>query len=170
MHRLLRRLVTDAAHRHSAAPAVVMDGVTLDYGTLEERSNRFARSLVAHGVRRGDRVALWLPKSPRAIVALYGIMKAGAAYVPVDPGAPPARLAWIARNCEVAGLVTVAERAAQVDEAFAGGAPMRALWMADAAGEAPRAAGLPGIAWAEVEAEAAGAPPVAGVDGDLAYI
>src|ERR1051326_2254841 len=92
MHRLLPRLVTDAAHRHAAAPAVVMDGVTLDYGTLEERSNRFARSLVAHGVRRGDRVAMWLPKSPDAIVALYGIMKAGAAYVPVDSGAPPGRL------------------------------------------------------------------------------
>ena len=79
MQRLLPRLVSDSAERNPAAPAVVMDGVTLDYGLLEERSNRFARSLVAHGVRRGDRVALWLPKSPDAIVALYGIMKAGAA-------------------------------------------------------------------------------------------
>src|ERR1043166_3038765 len=110
MHRLLPRLVTDAAHRHAAAPAVVMDGVTLDYGTLEEGSNRFARSLVAHGVRRGDRVAMWLPKSPDAIVALYGIMKAGAAYVPVDPGAPAVRLGYIARDCEVAGLHTTRDR------------------------------------------------------------
>ncbi len=170
MASLLPQLLERAAAAHPERDAVVMDGARLSYEALESGANRFARSLAAHGVRRGDRVGLWLPKSPRAIVALYGIMKAGAAYVPVDPGAPPARLAWIARNCEVAGLVTVAERAAQVDEAFAGGAPMRALWMADAAGEAPRAAGLPGIAWAEVEAEAAGAPPVAGVDGDLAYI
>src|SRR5258706_1845984 len=126
---LLPRLLAHAAERHPARHAVVMDGARLSYEALESASSRFARSLIAHGVRRGDRVALWLPKSPRAIVALYGIMKAGAAYVPVDPGAPPARLAWIARNCEVAGLVTVAERAAQVDEAFAGGAPMRAPLM-----------------------------------------
>ena len=96
MHRLLPRLITDSADRRPTAPAVVMDGVTLDYSTLEQRSNRFARSLVAHGVRRGDRVAMWLPKSPDAIVALYGIMKAGAAYVPVDPASPAVRLAYIA--------------------------------------------------------------------------
>src|SRR5262249_49578026 len=105
VQRLLPRLVTRAAERHASAPAVVMDGLTLDYGALELRSNRFARSLVAHGVRRGDRVALWLPKSPDAIVALYGIMKAGAAYVPVDPSAPAPRLAYIARDCDVAALV-----------------------------------------------------------------
>src|SRR5262245_26910621 len=130
-HRLLPRLVTDAANRNAGAPAVVMDGVSVDYGALEERSNRFARSLVPHGVRRGDRVALWLPKSPNAIVALYGIMKAGAAYVPVDPSAPAVRLAYIARDCEVAGLVTTRDRAVGLDEAFAGRAPMRALWFAD---------------------------------------
>ena len=92
MHRLLPRLVTMASERNADAPAVVMDGVSLDYGTLEARSNQFARSLVSHGVRRGDRVALWLPKSPDAVVALYGIMKAGAAYVPVDPSAPAAQI------------------------------------------------------------------------------
>src|SRR5258706_6761574 len=96
-------------------------------------------------------------------------MKAGAAYVRVDPAAPPARLGWIARNCEVAGLVTLGERAAQVDEAFGGAAPMRALWWADDA-QAARAAGLPGVPWAEVEAEPDRPPGVAAVDGDLAYI
>ena len=115
VHRLLPRLVTLSAERHPSAPAIVMDGVTLDYATLEQRSNQFARSLVAHGVRRGDRVALWLPKSPDAIVALYGIMKAGAAYVPVDPAAPAVRMAFIARDCEVAGLVTTRDHAAAMD-------------------------------------------------------
>ncbi|HXJ70752.1 MAG TPA: AMP-binding protein, partial [Verrucomicrobiae bacterium] len=138
VHRLLPRLVTLSAERHASAPAIVMDGVTLDYATLEQRSNRFARSLVAHGVRRGDRVALWLPKSPDAIVALYGIMKAGAAYVPVDPAAPAVRLATIARDCEVAALVTTRDRAPALDEAFAGRAPMRALWFADVDDARPR--------------------------------
>ena len=170
MPSLLPRLLSRAAERHPARDAVVMDGTRLSYESLETASNRFARSLIAHGVRRGDRVALWLPKSPRAIVALYGIMKAGAAYVPVDPGAPPARLGWIARNCEVAGLVTLAERATQVDEAFAGAAPMRALWVADDGPAPASAAGLPAIPWAEVEAEPGTPPDIAAVDGDLAYI
>ena len=151
MHRLLPRLVTNSAERNASAPAVVMDGVTLDYATLEARSNQFARSLVAHGVRRGDRVGLWLAKSPDAVVALYGIMKAGAAYVPIDPTAPAARLVYIARDCELAGLVTTRDRAGALDEAFAGRAPMRALWFADlddARAETPRVTGLPGVPWA----------------------
>src|SRR5262249_25102699 len=149
-------LVTQSAERHATAPAVVMDGVTLDYGTLEQRSNRFARSLVAHGVRRGDRVALWLPKSPDAIVPLYGIMKAGAAYRPVDPSVPAPRLAYIARDCEVAALVTTRDRAPALDETFAGRAPMRALWFADIddlRAESPRIAGLPGVPWAALATE-----------------
>lgn len=169
---LLPQLVTRAAAARPDSPAVVMDGVTLTYGELEARSNRFARSLVSHGVRRGDRVGLWLPKSPEAVVALYGVMKAGAAYVPVDPHAPPARLAYIARDCAVAGLVTTSDRAALLDEAFGSDAPMRALWFVDrheGAG-APRVAGLPGVPWSALaqENDAAFAGPA--LDDDLAYI
>src|SRR6185369_4514469 len=172
VHRLLPRLVTLSAERHASAPAIVMDGVTLDYSELEQRSNRFARSLVAHGVRRGDRVALWLPKSPDAIVALYGIMKAGAAYVPVDPASPALRLAYIARDCEVAGLVTTRDRAAALDEAFAGRASMRALWFADESdprAELPRVAGLPGVPWAALATEDPRAFDSPALEDDLAY-
>ena len=173
LHRLLPRLVTQSADRHATAPAVVMDGVTLDYATLEQRSNRFARSLVAHGVRRGDRVALCLPKSPDAIVALYGIMKAGAAYVPGDPASPASRLAYIARDCAVAGLVTTRDRAQALDEAFAGRAPMRALWFADAddaRAELPHVAGLPGVHWAALASEEPRAFDSPALEDDLAYI
>jgi amino acid adenylation domain-containing protein len=173
MQRLLPQLVTESALRNAVAPAVVMDGVTLDYASLEERSNRFARSLVAHGVRRGDRVALWCPKSPDAVVALYGIMKAGAAYVPLDPSSPAPRVATIARDCEVAGLVTTRDRAGVLDEAFAGRAPMRALWFADlddARAETPRVAGLPGVPWAALQSEPGTAFPSPTLEDDLAYI
>src|SRR5499427_340266 len=173
MHRLLSRLITESAARHASSPAVVMDGVTLDYGTLEQRSNRFARSLVAHGVRRGDRVALWLPKSPDAIVALYGIMKAGAAYVPVDPSAPAPRLAYIAHDCEVAALVTTRDRAPALDEAFTGRTPMRALWFADLddpRAESPRVAGLPGVPWGALAAEDGHTFDSPTLEDDLAYI
>jgi amino acid adenylation domain-containing protein len=175
MTRLLPHLVAEAAAARPDSLAVSMVSRTLSYGELERAANRFAHSLIAHGVRRGDRVALWLPKSPEAIVALYGAMKAGAAYVPVDPSAPAARLAFIARDCSVAGLVTRADRAVALDQAFAGGAPMRALWFADAPGAAapsehPRVAGLPGVAWSSLAAESDSAPDNAALTDDLAYI
>lgn len=162
-------LLTTTAAAHGGRDAVVLEGRRLRYAELDQRSSQFARSLLAHGVRRGDRVALWLPKSLEAIVALWGVMKAGAAYVPIDTGAPPDRMAWIARNCEVAGLVTRLDRAAAVEEAFAGRPPMRALWLADE--QAPAAlAGLPAVPWAALAAEQATRPDVPGVDRDLAYI
>ena len=173
MHLLLPRLVSEAAQRDAGAVAVAMDGQSLDYGTLEQRSSQFARSLKSHGVRRGDRVGLWLPKSPDAVVALYGIMKAGAAYVPVDPAAPAPRLAYIARDCELAGLVTTHDRAHALDETFAGRAPMRALWFADLADQdaaAPRVAGLPGVPWGALAAEPGGAFASPALEDDLAYI
>jgi len=173
MGTLLPHLVTESAARFPERPALVMDGRTLSYAGLESLSNRFARSLAGHGVRPGDRVALWLPRSIESVVALYGVMKAGAAYVPVDPGAPPARLAYIARDCAVSGLVTVAARAAALEETFGSGAPMRAVWFAEEAeapAETPRAAGLPNVTWAEAGAESDTAPELRALEGDLAYI
>jgi amino acid adenylation domain-containing protein len=167
---LLTDLVSASAARHADRDAVVMEGRRLSYAALEADSNRFARSLLAHGVRRGDRVGLWLPKSPEAIVALYGAMKAGAAYVPIDPSAPPARLAWIARNCGIAALVTRADRVAAVAEAFGGQAPMRALWLADDVAATPSAGTLPTVTWTELASESSERPDVLCDEHDLAYI
>ncbi len=167
---LLPQLLTRAAERHGSRDAVVMEGARHGYADLEAAANRFARSLRAHGVRRGDRVALWLPKSPEAVAAIYGIMKAGAAYVPVDPAAPPARLAFILRDCAVAGLVTRADRTAALDEAFSAGAPMRALWFTDSPAETPRVAGLPGVPWEALASESSESPDNPALESDLAYI
>jgi amino acid adenylation domain-containing protein len=162
-------LLAASAARVPDRDALVMEDRRLSYAGLEEQSSRFAHSLIGHGVRRGDRVALWLPKSPEAVAALWGIMKAGAAYVPIDPGAPPARMAWIARNCEVAGLVTRFDRAPQIEEAFSGRPPMRALWVAEPTA-APVIAGVPAVPWHALAGESAARPDVPGVDADLAYI
>jgi amino acid adenylation domain-containing protein len=170
VNRVLPDLLSGSAARHGARDAVVMDGRRLTYLALEEDANRLARSLIAHGVRRGDRVGLWLPKSHEAVVALWGILKAGAAYVPVDPGAPPARLGFIARDGALAGLVTRADRAAGLAAAFADDAPMRALWYADDPDDPPRIADRPGVPWRALAAESASAPDSAPGPDELAYI
>jgi amino acid adenylation domain-containing protein len=98
----LHRLFIDAAARHGGNVAVVEPGRgTITYRELDRLSDRVRDRLAAMGVRPGDRVAIYLRKSIDAMAAILGILKAGAAYVPVDPGAPPARDAYIAHNCAV---------------------------------------------------------------------
>lgn len=90
---LLQHGVTAQAQARAEATAVVFKGARMTYGELEEATNRLARLLADAGCRRGDRVGLLMPKSPKAIVAMLGTLKADAVYVPMDPASPPARQA-----------------------------------------------------------------------------
>jgi len=62
------------------------------YEDLERHTNQIARYLIAQGVTRGDRVAFVLPRGPQALLLLISILKAGAAYVPLDSESPPNRI------------------------------------------------------------------------------
>lgn len=183
--RLLPELLARAADRHPDRTAVVDARGSLTYADLDRRANRLAHVLRGAGVAPGDRVGLYLNKSAAAIVGIYGILKAGAAYVPLDPFAPTARLAYIARNCGLRCLVTEAEKAAAWSEMVAGGAPLETfVVLADRAGAggmpsaggpaaADGVAGLPDARLLGPDALAAApetVPPVSGIDQDLAYI
>ena len=78
----------------------------MTYGELERRANQLARFLRSRGVRRGDCVGLWVERSMDAYVALLGILKAGAAYVPLDPDYPVERVRFILSDCQARALVT----------------------------------------------------------------
>jgi amino acid adenylation domain-containing protein len=168
---ILPEILSETSARHATRAALVMDERTITYGELEAESNRFARSLIRKGICRGDRVALWLPKSIETVVAIYGIMKAGAAYVPIDPGAPEARMAYIVRDCRVAGLVTLSERAAAVEKAMSGGVPIKSVWYTDSCSDpVPEISGSGTVAWPTLARERTDAvATLAGVD-DLAYV
>ncbi len=92
-------------------PAVVEgEGqAALSYRELDALSNRLRDRLAAIGVRPGDRVGIYLPKTADTVAVIFGILKAGAAYVPVDPTAPAGRNAYIHHNCQAA--VVVVDRA-----------------------------------------------------------
>ncbi|MFE0443144.1 amino acid adenylation domain-containing protein [Streptomyces fungicidicus] len=94
------------------APAVVFDGRTLGYAEFNARVNRLAHLLLARGIRRGDRVAVAIPRSFELVTALYAVHKAGAAYVPVDPELPADRIAFMIADARPALLLTTAELAA----------------------------------------------------------
>ncbi|HKC82058.1 MAG TPA: AMP-binding protein, partial [Gemmatimonadaceae bacterium] len=105
--RSLHGLLADSARDNRVATAVVDPGVAqLGYGELDALSDRVRDRLSAWGVQRSDRVGLYLKKSVDSIAGLFGALKTGAAYVPVDPDAPVERCAYILENCAVRVILT----------------------------------------------------------------
>ncbi|MFE2107469.1 amino acid adenylation domain-containing protein [Kitasatospora sp. NPDC059463] len=102
----LTALLTGTARAHPDRPALEFEGRTVDYRELDERSNGLARRLRALGVGPDDRVAVCLEQSPELAVALVGVLKAGGAYLPLDPEQPPARLAQLVADAGVRVLLT----------------------------------------------------------------
>lgn len=104
--RRLHELLRTSARRAPDAVAVLdgAGGSALSYRALDEASDAVAAALTAAGVVPGDRVAILVPKSLASVVALFGILKAGAAYVPIDAYAPANRNAGIVRACGAKAL------------------------------------------------------------------
>ncbi|WP_329298201.1 amino acid adenylation domain-containing protein [Streptomyces sp. NBC_00659] len=92
-------------------PAVLASDTDLTYGELNERANRLAHHLIAHGVGPEQFVALALPRTAQTLVALLAVLKAGAAYMPVDPAYPADRIAYLLQNADPALVLTVEETA-----------------------------------------------------------
>lgn len=140
----------------------------ITYAELDALSDRVRDRLVASGVRRGDRVGVYLPKSVDAVAAILGIMKAGAAYVPVDASAPAWRSAFILHDCSVrVAVVDIALIDAWGEELDKLGRRPAVIAVRGAADGAPLRAALDALDASE------GAPARAHLSGDaddLAYI
>jgi amino acid adenylation domain-containing protein len=167
---LIHDLLSAAAQKGAAREAVRFKTQSVSYGELDELSSRLARLLQTEGVAKGDRVGLYLDKSTSCLPALYGALKAGAAYVPVDPLAPVRRAAYIVENCETKALVTTREKWEKLQPLLKC-PPLRLVVLTDLDAEQ----GAPGRLcrlrpWSEVLHTPAEARPVAVGDQDLAYI
>ncbi|RII27100.1 MAG: carbohydrate-binding protein [Geobacter sp.] len=103
---LLNHLLTASSIKYPDKDAVIFKNTSISYSDLESQSNELASVLIRWGVKHGDRVGILLNKSIESIVSLFGIMKAGAIYVPIDPLAPPVRSKYIITNCAIECLIT----------------------------------------------------------------
>ncbi|WP_009917091.1 amino acid adenylation domain-containing protein, partial [Burkholderia humptydooensis] len=102
------------SRRDPARRALSFAGRHIAYGELDRDSDALARHLAASGVQRGDLVLLCVAPSPALITAILAILKAGAAYVPVDPSAPPQRVAIIREDSGARFAVTTSDCEASV--------------------------------------------------------
>jgi amino acid adenylation domain-containing protein len=144
---LAEYLETSAAQWPDRTAVVDPAGWRITYHQLNSQADALAGYLVARGVEHGDRVGVVLPKSVAAVVSLFGIMKAGAAYVPVDYTAPAERGKQILSDCQVKAVV--------VDERCRAMVPESCVVTV-----------VPG----SVAADGAGPPAIPRHLGDLAYI
>jgi amino acid adenylation domain-containing protein len=97
-------LFTSQAHRTPTATALVMEDQVLTYASLDERSNQLAHYLREAGVNNTSLVPVCIDRSPEMVIAILGIMKAGGAYLPIDPGYPEDRIAYMLNDSK-AGMV-----------------------------------------------------------------
>ncbi|WP_167487450.1 non-ribosomal peptide synthetase [Nocardia terpenica] len=100
---------TDRSRTHPTAPALVCDGVTIDYATLHRRANRVAHGLLARGIGRNHVVAVHAHRTPDLIVGILGILTSGAAYLPLDPGQPADRLSAMITDAAPSLVLTDSE-------------------------------------------------------------
>lgn len=110
MTRLLHELPLDSAARQGEATCLLHRDARLDYAALATAIEAFARAVVGLGLARHDRIAVFLPKQFETVIAMFGAVRAGCVFVPVNPLLKPPQVQHILRDCGVRVLVTSPER------------------------------------------------------------
>jgi amino acid adenylation domain-containing protein len=171
MTELLHDALDEAADRYPGAIAIVDGDLALTYRQLQIAANHVAHELVRIGVRRGERVGLYLHKSAQGLAALYGVLKAGAAYVPLAADWPIVRVKHIIADAGIGVLITGLEQAGNWPELTGRDAGVEHLICVNGrAGELPAAPGAALTDVAGLAKQPDTSPPVAVGPGDLAYV
>lgn len=163
----VERFLEDSARRFPDKTAIVAGDRRLSYAELDRAADRVASALASGGVVRGDRVVVFMDNCWQAVAAIFGTLKAGAVFSPVNPSTKAEKLSYILGNCRAAAIVTQG-RILPVARIAAEETPSTVLTLvADAAPDADV-----GDAVRFEHALAADSPPPAdrGIDIDLAML
>jgi long-chain acyl-CoA synthetase len=118
------------AARSPGKTALVCGGRRFTYGELDARANRLAWSLIAGGVERGDRVAIYLENSAEAVISIFAILKAGAVFLVVNPTTKADKMSYILNNCRATGLITDRTKLGTLSNAVADSPHLQGVWVA----------------------------------------
>ena len=102
----VHQLFEEQVEKTPEKTAIIACDRTLTYGELNEQANRIANSLIEQGVKPGDIVSFVLPRRSYLIAAMFGILKAGAAYLPIDPDYPQDRITYMVEDSGAAFFIT----------------------------------------------------------------
>ncbi len=138
------------------APALSYENITLSYAALHNRADRLAHALRSRGIGRETIIGVCMERSVELVVALLGVVKAGAAYLPLDPELPPARLAFLLADAQAPLVLTQPHLHGQLSVALPDTIPVLSL----------DAAAVPD--W--LAAQPAHAPVLDNEPADLAYV
>jgi len=116
---LVQDFLQHSAERFPNKTALICEGRRLTYAEVEAQANQLAHALIAHGLERGDRVAVYLPNSVDAVVAIFAILKAAGTFVVVNHTTKRDKLAYILNNCRATALCTSERNAALATEIHA---------------------------------------------------
>ncbi|MBM1106803.1 amino acid adenylation domain-containing protein [Aurantibacter crassamenti] len=96
-----------AALKHPKHTAFRCGSTDISYNQLDEKTDQLASHLCSIGVKKGDKVGVYMNRCIETSIAIYGIMKTGAAYVPIDATLPLTRVAYLLNDCEIEHLVSI---------------------------------------------------------------
>jgi acyl-CoA ligase (AMP-forming) (exosortase A-associated) len=165
---LLHEMLEATTLAHPAARAVTDRSGTLSYAQLEHAVEAVASGLIERGLRRGDRVVVWLPKQSEAVVAIFAAMRAGGVAVPVNSVLKAPQVAHILRDCDARLMVTTVGRLSDVVQEVPDLAGLRAVVTVDGiARHEPQQCNV--LGWPELLA-ASTQPAPANIDIDVAAI
>ena len=168
---LVHHYLEDSAQRTPDKTAVVDGDRSLTYGELDARANQIANLLGELGLMKGDRVGIYLRKSLEAVVGIYGVMKAGGTYVPLDPSAPTHRIGYIAGNCGIRTILTGREkRRAWAEVKQEGATALEHFVVLNTDGVAAEVPGVDVHATGAVDRQPETSPEALVIEQDLAYI
>ncbi len=127
----LSNLLERSTKFHPEKIAVRYKDEEVSYERFNLLSDRLSATLVHQGVKVGDRVGIYLDKSVEALLAIFGILKSGACYVPLDPLAPVERQLFVIEDCSLEYLITSSKKLPQIRQILKSPNPLRHLFVLD---------------------------------------
>jgi len=126
---LLQHLLQESTNRYPDKEAVICSESSITYADLNNKSDQLSQALIQSGVKMGDRVGVMLSKSIESIICIFGILKAGASYIPIDPLAPASRIKYIINNSGIQLLLTSERDIVKVIPDFDTGSTLRRVFL-----------------------------------------
>lgn len=164
--KLLAQMLDRALDSYPEREAFRCQQQRLTYSQLAQRANQLANTLISVGIEPGDRVAIYMPRCVESAIAVFGILKAGAVFVPIDVNAPPVVVADLLSDCDIAALVTHPGMTRLIRRLTA--LPSSLKWVFGV--DSKVAGGRECQSWSEIHSAVDADPGVSASSNDLAYI